>query len=379
MGGRAMTREEYCSRIEEAIEAIDFEGSYMDHVRYGSGHINDTFFIRFRREAGSVKKYILQRMNHEIFKNPDQLMENICSITAFLRGKIAHSNGDIHRETMNVIATKDGKPYFKDSIGAYWRAYLFIDDAISYDQVEKPEDFYESAVAFGHFQYQLQDFNAGGLYETIPDFHNTPVRFTTFLQAIREDVCGRAKSVQKEISFLLEREQQMRVCMELLQKGELPLRVTHNDTKLNNIMIDRNTGKGICIIDLDTVMPGLSINDFGDSIRFGANTAAEDETDLSKVSLDLNLFELYTKGYLKGCNGSLTDMETKLLPMGAKLMTMECGMRFLTDYLQGDNYFRIHRVDHNLDRCRTQLKLVEDMEYKWEEMTKIVRNYQLGK
>ena len=370
-----MTREEYCMGIGEAIEAIGFQGDYIDHIRYGSGHINDTFLIRFRQTDGNIEKYILQRMNHEIFKNPDQLMKNICNVTSFLRNKITESGGDIRRETMNVIYTKDGKPYYHDNNGAYWRAYLFIDDAVSFDKVEKPEDFYESAVSFGHFQNLLADFNADSLYETIPDFHNTPVRFTAFLAAVDKDSYDRAQEVQPEIRFLKKREQEMKACMELLKTGELPLRVTHNDTKLNNIMIDKTSGKGICVIDLDTVMPGLSIFDYGDSIRFGANTASEDETDLSKVSLNLDLFELYTKGFLEGCNGSLTDKEIDMLPMGAKLMTLECGMRFLTDHLQGDTYFRIHRAGHNLDRCRTQLKLVEDMEQKWDRMKAIVEKY----
>lgn len=370
-----MTREEYCAGIGEAIEAIEFKGEYIDHIRYGNGHINDTFLIRFRQKDGSIEKYILQRMNHEIFKNPDQLMKNIGNVTSFLRDKIDEAHGDIRRETMNIILTREGRTFFKDSIESYWRAYLFIDDAVSYDKVEKPEDFYESAVSFGHFQNLLADFNADSLYETIPDFHNTPVRYTAFLKAVENDTCNRAKKVQPEILFLQRRETEMKACMELLKTGELPLRVTHNDTKLNNIMIDHKTGKGICVIDLDTVMPGLSIYDYGDSIRFGANTASEDERDLSKVTLDLNLFELYTKGFLEGCNGSLTDKEIDMLPMGAKLMTMECGMRFLTDYLQGDTYFRIHREGHNLDRCRTQLKLVEDMERKWDSMKNIVEKY----
>ncbi len=370
-----MTREEYCSKIQEAVEAIEFKGEFIDLSKYGNGHINDTFLIRFRQTDGLIKKYILQRMNHEIFKNPQELMANICNVTSFLRDKIAGRHGDPLRETMNVIGTKDGRSYFQDSIGSYWRAYLFVDDTTSYDMVENAKDFYESALSFGHFQNLLSEFNADSLYETIPNFHNTPVRYQTFLEAVEKDICNRAKEVQPEIRFLKQREQDMKVCMELLKNRELPLRVTHNDTKLNNILIDNKTGKGICVIDLDTVMPGLSIYDYGDSIRFGANTAAEDETNLSKVSLNLDLFEVFTKGYLEGCNGSLTDKEIEMLPMGAKLMTLECGMRFLTDYLQGDTYFRIHREGHNLDRCRTQLKLVEDMEHKWGEMKGIVERY----
>ena len=213
------------------------------------------------------------------------------------------------------------------------------------------------------------------MHETIEKFHDTRNRFALFKKAVGEDVMGRAASVEKEIRFVLEREEIANCFAEMLDRHELPLRVTHNDTKLNNVMLDDKTGKGICVIDLDTVMPGLAMNDFGDSIRFGASTALEDETDLTKVSCSMELFELYTKGFLKGCDGKLTAKEIELMPMGAKTMTFECGMRFLTDYLQGDKYFRIHREGHNLDRCRTQFKLVEDMEQKWYTMNEIVKKY----
>lgn len=369
-----MTREEYCNKIKEAIAAFDFKGDYIDHLRYGSGHINDTFLVRFR-EKDEVRRYILQRMNHEIFKQPEKLMENICNVTSFLKEKIALEGGDINRETINVVNTKNGSSFFRDSIGSCWRVYLFVEDSISYDKVNKAEDFYESAVSFGRFQYMLKDFAADQLNETIPDFHNTPLRFKTFLKAVTEDSCDRAGEVKEEIEFLLQREKTMNLCAELRLEGILPLRVTHNDTKMNNILMDKTTGKGICVIDLDTVMPGLSVFDFGDSIRFGANTAMEDEIDLTKVSLDLALFEAYTRGFLEGCQGSLKTAEIDMLPMGAITMTLECGMRFLTDYLQGDRYFRIHREKHNLDRCRTQLALVADMERKVDEMKRIVDNY----
>lgn len=367
-----MTREEACAKIQEAIEVFDFKGEYISHEKYGSGHINDTFLVLIRKEDGSVKKYILQRMNHHIFK-PEQLMQNICNVTSFLREKIEKSGGNPDRETINVIPTKDGRTYFKDSIGSYWRSYQFIEDAACFDKVEKPEDFYQSAVAFGRFQNLLSDFKADTLHETIVDFHNTPKRFTTFKEAVEKDICNRVASVQEEIDFVMQRADDMEICMDMLKRGELPLRVTHNDTKLNNVMIDNQTGKGLCVIDLDTVMPGLSIFDFGDSIRFGANTAVEDEKDLSKVSLDLHLFKQYAAGFLEGCNGSLTENELRMLPIGAKIMTLECGMRFLTDYLQGDVYFNIHRPEHNLDRCRTQFKLVEDMERKMEQMHQIIQ------
>lgn len=363
-------------QIKEAIANFKYEGRLVDRRPYGSGHINDTFLLTFEIEEMGRLKVILQRMNREIFKNPVELMENVVGVTSFLRERIMEHGGDPDRETLNPIPAKDGKPYFVDSKGEYWRSYIFITDATSFDQVEKPEDFYESAVAFGNFQRLLADYPAETLHETIKGFHDTKARFQVFKEAVEKDVCGRAAEVQNEIRFVLSHEDVANVFGDLLEKGEIPLRVTHNDTKLNNIMIDNRTGKGICVIDLDTVMPGLAMNDFGDSIRFGASTAAEDEKDLSKVSCSMDLFEQYVKGFLEGCGGSLTAKEVELLPMGAKVMTFECGMRFLTDYLEGDHYFKIHREGHNLDRCRTQFKLVQDMEQKWDTMMDIVRKYQ---
>lgn len=363
-----MTREELCSKIDAVKKAFDFGAEIVSCEKYGSGHINDTFLV----VCSCGSRYILQRMNHMIFTDPEGLMENIESVTSFIKKKIEENGGNPKRETLNLVKTKEGNVYYKDEIGSYWRAYFFIEDATSFDQVKDKEDFYQSAVSFGNFQNLLADFDASKLKETIPNFHNTPVRYETFIKAVEEDVCNRVASVQKEIEFFVNHKEDMSLCANKLETGELPLRVTHNDTKLNNIMIDNATGKGICVIDLDTVMPGLAIFDFGDSIRFGANTAAEDETDLSKVSLDLELFEAYVKGYLEGCNGSLTEAEIEMMPYGAKTMTMECGMRFLTDYLQGDYYFRISREGHNLDRCRTQIALVEDMERKWDKMQDIV-------
>lgn len=360
---------------EEAIANFRYGGKLIDVRPYGSGHINDTYLLTFSVEEMGKMKVILQRMNTSIFAEPVKLMENILGVTSYLRERIIENGGDPERETLNVICTKDGKPYFVDSEGEYWRSYVFITDATSYDQVENVDDFYQSAVAFGNFQKLLAEYPAETLHETIKGFHDTRTRFAAFKKAVEEDVCGRAASVQKEIQFVLEREDVANYFAELLDKKELPLRVTHNDTKLNNIMIDNKTRKGICVIDLDTVMPGLAMNDFGDSIRFGASTGAEDEQDLSKVSCDMNLFDIYTKGFIEGCAGKLTEKEIELLPMGAKTMTFECGMRFLTDYLQGDTYFKIHRENHNLDRCRTQFKLVKDMEEKWETMKNIVAKY----
>lgn len=370
-----MTREEACIKIKEAIDNFQLDGNVLEVKPFGNGHINDTFLLRVEKKDGSVKKIILQRMNHDVFKNPVELMENILNVTSYLSKKIIAAGGDSERETLNVIPDQKNLPYYKDSNGNYWRCYKFIEDAICYETVEKPEDFYNSAVAFGNFQRMLADYPADTLHETIKGFHDTKARLERFKQVVKEDKLGLAASVQKEIKFVLSREKDAEVLGQMQKIGDLPLRVTHNDTKLNNIMMDKMTGNAICVIDLDTVMPGLAVNDFGDSIRFGASTGAEDEQDLDKIKCDLELFELYTKGFIKGCSGSLTSTELVMLPMGAKVMTFECGMRFLTDYLEGDVYFRIHRASQNLDRCRTQFKLVSDMEEKWDKMAIIIEKY----
>ena len=366
-----MTQKELTRHV---IEKFDFPGTLAACESYGSGHINDTYRLTYKMEDG-IRHFILQKMNKNIFTKPVELMENIEGVTSWLRKKIVENGGDPERETLNIIKSKEGMPYYIDRQGEYWRVYLFIEDATSFDMVQNEEDFYQSAVAFGHFQRLLADYPAETLHETIKNFHNTPDRMEKFKKAVREDVCGRVQGVQDEIRFIMEREDLTHILYDMLQDGKLPLRVTHNDTKLNNIMIDNATGKAICVIDLDTVMPGLTAYDFGDSIRFGASTAAEDEKDLSKVSCDLRLFEVYTKGFIEGCGGALTEIELDTLPMGAILMTFENGMRFLTDYLEGDHYFKIHREGQNLDRCRTQLTLVKDMQEKLPQMNEIVNKY----
>ena len=365
---------EISNKVHEAIDGFKLPGELKECIRYGSGHINDTYRLTYETPKGT-KRYILQRMSKSIFKKPVELMENVSGVTAWLRKKIIENGGDPERETLTLVKSNDGLPYFVDSTGEYWRVYLFIEGATCYDAVKDDNDFYQSAVAFGHFQRLLADYPAETLHETIKDFHNTPDRLEKFKKAVAEDICGRAASVQKEIDFILEREELTHALYDLQLDGRLPLRVTHNDTKLNNIMIDDETGKAICVIDLDTVMPGLTANDFGDSIRFGASTALEDEQDLSKVSCDLHLFDVYARGFIEGCGGALTDLEIDMLPMGAILMTFENGIRFLTDHLQNDIYFKIHRENHNLDRARTQFKLVADMEAKWDQMNAIVEKY----
>ncbi len=362
-------------RIDEVAARFRTKGAAAEHAPYGNGHINDTFLVMCGTQEGERRRYILQKMNHSIFKMPQQLMENVVNVTEYLREMIARRGGDPDRETLNVVKTKDGSNYYLDDEGNYWRMFLFVEQTVCLEKVESAKDFYDSAVAFGNFQKMLSDYPAQTLYETIPNFHNTPSRFSDFQRAVQEDRMGRAAQAKEEIAFALAREADTRVLTDMLKAGELPLRVTHNDTKLNNILFDADTKKAICIIDLDTVMPGLSHYDFGDSIRFGASTGAEDEKDLDKIEMDLSLFEAFTKGYLEGCGGSLTEKEIEMLPMGAKLMTYECGIRFLADFLEGDTYFKIHRDGHNLDRARTQFKLVKDMEDKWADMAAIVEKY----
>ncbi|BFJ84079.1 aminoglycoside phosphotransferase family protein [Ruthenibacterium sp. CLA-JM-H11] len=361
--------------LQEALTAWDWNALVVGAVRYGAGHINDTFCVYTQTDNGDCVRYILQRINTNTFRDPDALMENISGVTGYLRKIIEKNGGDPMRETMNVIPTREGKSYYADSDGGAWRVYTFVEDTVCLQKVETPEQFYESAYAFGNFQRLLADYPADTLHETIANFHNTVWRYENFEKALAADACGRAKEVQAEIDFVKAHKDDCAVMVNLLKEGRLPLRVTHNDTKLNNILMDKASGKGICVIDLDTVMPGLAANDYGDSIRFGANDCAEDERDLTKVNFSLPLFETYTEGFLAAAGDALTDLEKDTLVWGAKLMTLECGIRFLTDYLEGDHYFKVHREGHNLDRCRTQFKLVSDMESHWDEMKAIVKKH----
>ena len=330
--------------------------------RYGCGHINETYLVI--TESG--RRYILQKISSNAFPDVEGLQENIAAVTGYLHTQIADPNG-----ALTLIPTLDGKTYYHEGRDSDWRVYDFIEHSICLQAPETPEDFYQSAIAFGTFQQQLAGFPAEMLHETIKNFHNTPDRCRIFREVLAKDPMGRAKDVRPEIEFILAHEEEAGTLVRMMKAGELPLRVTHNDTKLNNVMLDEKTRKPLCVIDLDTTMPGLSAYDFGDSIRFGAATAAEDEKDLSKVTMSLDLYRTFTRGFLRACPG-LTENERRMLPMGAKIMTLECGIRFLTDYLNGDRYFGIHYPEHNLDRCRTQFKLVADMEAKWDEMARIV-------
>ena len=334
---------------------------------FGNGHINSTYIVE------TDPKCILQRVNTDIFRRPDQVMENIAAVTEHLRKKIIAAGGNPLRETLTLLPTLDGKPYYTAPDGSCFRLYRFIEGTVSYDTAETPELFAASARAFGKFQKMLADFPSEKLYETIPNFHNTSDRLNNFRASVTADKSGRAASVQAEIDFVLARADEVSQITDAIAEGSVPLRVTHNDTKLNNVMLDPVTGEGVCVIDLDTVMPGSLLYDYGDSLRFGASTGAEDEQDLSKINFDLTYFEAYTDAFLSELADSITPKEVELLPFSAKLMTLECGMRFLADHIDGDTYFRIHRENQNLDRCRTQFKLVADMESKMDQMNAIVK------
>ncbi len=351
--------------MNEILSRFVLSGKPVSCELYGRGHINRTYLVT--TDSGAA--YILQRVNRTVFHDIPGLMRNIAAVTAYLSAQ-----GGDRRSSLHLIPTREGGSYYVDGEGETWRVFDFVEDSICLQAAETPEDFYRSAVAFGTFQRMLKDFPAETLCETIPNFHNTVDRYRIFHETLAADPLGRAAGVQAEIDFVLAREAEAGALQKLRESGELPLRVTHNDTKLNNIMFDRKTRAPLCIIDLDTVMPGLVSYDFGDSIRFGASTGAEDEKGLDKIAVDLRLYRSYADGFIPAC-GSLSRLEIETLPLGSKLMTLECGLRFLTDYLDGDHYFGIARPEHNLDRARTQFKLVADTEKKWDAIRAIVREH----
>lgn len=345
--------------FKDIFAHFQIEGELLDCERYGQGLINKTYCMTVKQKGGTVR-YILQCINSRLFKEVDKLMHNIQLVTEWSRKSVEERGGDPLRECLNLVHTRDGKVYYCDGKN-YFRVYIFIEGATAYDYIRDPRDFYECAVAFGNFANLLASFDASQLYEVLPNFHNTRVRYQNFLNAVEKDVCGRRKEVQAEIDWVNAHSDLCGKIVDKIESGEIPLRVTHNDTKLNNVMQDDVTGKAVAVIDLDTVMPGSLCYDFGDSIRSGCNSAAEDEPDTSKVHFRYELYEAYLRGYLSAVKSSITEEERKCLPYGAVLMTYECGMRFLTDYLEGDTYFRTTRPKHNLDRAHTQFKLVDEM------------------
>ena len=350
--------------MERIYQHFVLEGNPVYCQPYGNGHINDTYLLL----TDMPHAYILQRLNTHVFKDVPGLMDNIIAVTNHLRRLDPDP-----RHVLTLVPTVDNQPYLTTEEGEYWRLYEFVTASVCLEQPESAHDMRQAGVAFGRFQRSLTDFPAEKLNVTIPQFHDVPARFEQLRQAIRENRAGRLHEVQYEMTFFMLREEEASRIENMKKRGELPLRVTHNDTKLDNVMLDKVLHMPLCVIDLDTVMPGLSVLDFGDAIRGGASTGAEDETDLRKVSLSLDLFEAYANGYLSTCGNSLTRNEIETLAMGAKTMTIECGVRFLTDYLNGDVYFHTTRPGQNLDRCRTQMKLVEDMEAKWQSMLQIIK------
>lgn len=354
--------------MQDVLKHFRLQGGVISCEPYGCGHINRTYLV----VTDSGKRYILQGLSTVAFKDIPGLMENVGAVTRHLARKVEDKRGCLH-----LVPTAEGADFYHDGAQGYWRVYDFVEGSLCLQAPETPEDFYQSAVAFGTFQRQLADFPAQTLHETIENFHNTPDRYAKFKAVLAQDRLGRAADARYEIGEFLKREADGATLMNMLHEGKLPLRVTHNDTKLNNVMLDVKTRKPLCVIDLDTVMPGLLAFDFGDSIRFGAATAAEDERDLSKVSMDLELYRIFAQGFISACP-RLTEEEYVSLAWGARTMTLECGLRFLTDYLDGDRYFAIHREGHNLDRCRTQLKMVQDMEDKWDRMLAIIEEIHKG-
>lgn len=356
--------------MKNVLANFKIDGEFVSCVPYGEGHINDTYLVTFKNDP--IGLYILQRINHNIFKDVKGLMNNISLVTNYLKEKEHDVDG---RKVLTIVKTKDDKDYYYDEANdKYYRVYIFVKDSLTLQKASTKELFEESAIAFGRFVNLLADFDTTPLIEVIKDFHNSEERFNHFVKTLKEDKLDRAKYCQEEIKFILDRKDDCSKIVNLLKENKLPTKVTHNDTKLNNVLLDINTLKALCVIDLDTVMPGSSLYDFGDSIRFGCNNASEDEKDLSKVTFNIDYFYAFTKGYLSQVKDSLNQYELDNLVFGAKLMTLECGIRFLDDYLDGDHYFKIHRDGHNLDRCKTQLKLVLEIEKHFDELNDIVKS-----
>jgi Ser/Thr protein kinase RdoA (MazF antagonist) len=352
--------------IRQVARHFQIAGELVSATPYGSGHINDTFRAVYRQGGGTVR-YIHQHINHHVFRDPIALMNNIARVTSHIRGKLA-GDPDVDRRALTLVPALDGGYLYRDDHGYFWRTYWFIEGAHTHDTVQTPQQAYEAARAFGRFQQLLADLPAPRLHDTIPDFHHTPKRFATLDAAILADSVNRARLAKSEIEFSRQR---IAITGTLLAAG-LPERITHNDTKFNNVMLDDQTGEAVCVVDLDTVMPGLALYDFGDMVRTTTSPAAEDERDLRKVTMQLPLFEALVRGYLSSAGEFLTPGEIRHLSFAGKLIAFEIGIRFLTDYLAGDTYFKVHRPDHNLDRCRAQFRLVESIEQQEEEMNRLV-------
>lgn len=367
-----MTKEE---KLKQVCSQFTFKGIFDEAEPYGDGHINDTFKVTYVDDDKKPTQYILQRVNHLVFKNTVGLMENIEHVTSYLSSRITKEQQAEGYEILTLIKTKGNKSYFQDDEGNFWRAYVFVKHATGHTFAEDANMLYEAGKAFGQFQHLLSEYPAESLIETIEGFHNTIWRFKNLKHAVHEDPLLRADQCRKEIQFALSREEIASTLVRGLESGAIPLRVTHNDTKINNVLLDDTTGKGRCVIDLDTVMPGSALYDYGDAIRSCGSTIAEDGENLEDLKVNFEKYEAYTKGFLEAMGRNLTPQEMTWLPLAAIIMTLECGVRFLTDYLEGDNYFKIHKENHNLIRARNQFKFVDEMEKQLDVMTEIINKY----
>lgn len=360
-------------QLDTVCRQFSFAGVFDSVIPYGDGHINDTYKVTYLDEEQETVNYILQRVNHDVFKDTEGLMNNIENITSYLSDIITEEELLDGYEVLTLIPTIAGRSFYQDELGNYWRAYIFVEEAVGHTFAEEPSLLYEAGKAFGQFQKMLRDYPVASLTETIKDFHNTKARYETFLEILKEDPEGRRSTCEEAISFIMDRQGLVGVLVEALESGAIPYRVTHNDTKINNVLIDEKTGFGRCVIDLDTVMPGSALYDYGDAIRSCGSTVAEDAENLDDLKLDYERYEAYTSGFLAVIGDYLNETEIQMLPEAAILMTFECGMRFLTDYLNGDKYFKTHKDRHNLIRAKNQFKFVEEMEKHFDDMQSIVK------
>jgi hypothetical protein len=362
------------ARISHQFEIF---GEFIDAEPFGNGHINDSYVATYD-QGGARIRYLHQRINHHVFRHPAALMDNFRRVTEHIwlglhQGRVP----DRSRRCLTLVPTREGLFFHEETNGNVWRTCVFIERATTYDVVESPAQAFAAARAFGLFQKQVADLPGGRLHETIPDFHHTPKRFEAFVHAVETDPCNRAAEVRDEIACAFQRHSICSHVVDLMDAGEIPERITHNDTKLNNVLLDTTTGEGLCVIDLDTVMQGSALYDFGDLVRSATSPAAEDERDLSKVSMQIDMWEALARGYLVGAGEALTAKEIELLPFAGKLISFEIGLRFLTDHLLGDQYFKVQHPGHNLDRARTQFKLMQSIEEQEVEMAALVQRIAL--
>ena len=365
-------------QLKEISKQFQIYGQILHAETCKIGHINETYTATYD-QGGARVRYIHQKINKSVFLNPPAVMRNLIRVTNHLRHKLENEGvPDTTRRCLTLIPTRDGQPWYQDAEGDYWRTFVFIEGLQTFEAVQNPAQAFEAGRAFGEFQRLLVDLPGGRLHETIPNFHHTPKRFEAFQRALKEDRLNRAAQAKEEVDWAIRHQQLAHVLLKPFAAGAIPERVTHNDTKFNNVMLDRSSGKACCVVDLDTVMPGLALYDFGDMVRTTTSPTVEDELDLGKVGLKMPMFEALTRGYLSAAGEFLTEAERDLIVVSGKLITFTIGLRFLTDFLSGDVYFRVHRPGHNLDRCRTQFRLIESIDEQEEAMQKLVRELSVG-